>query len=127
LSCEPVHFFEGESSDSGRLFGGSKMNFLPHPDDIKAAASEGYPDGDARDLFDVLCLLSREYGIDWEIGHDHVPGPVGYIRDGVCDAGLIDRAQALVDLTDIIDEYERGDTSGEEGEDEGTDNSTSVG
>jgi hypothetical protein len=106
LSCEPVHFFEQEPEDGGRLSGGSKLNFSPYPDDA-AAALEGLPDGDVRSLFEVLCQLSRDHGIDWEIGHDHEPGPVGYIRDGVCDPGLARRAQALADLADSIGEYER--------------------
>ena len=34
LSCEPVHFFA--ESEDGCLVGGSKPNFLPHPDDAAA-------------------------------------------------------------------------------------------
>ncbi len=119
LSCEPVHFFEEGPEDGGQLLGGSKPNFSPHPDDAASAAREGLPDGDVRDLFDVLCRLSREHQIDWEISHDHVPGPVGYIRDGVCDPSLSGLPEALADLAGLIDEFEHselpdGDEDGDE-------------
>jgi hypothetical protein len=120
LSCEPVHFLEGESEDGGQLFGGSKPNFSPHPDDAASAASEGLPDGDIQDLFDVLCQLSRDHNIDWEIGHDHEPGPIGYIRDGVCDPRLRGLPEALADLARLIGEFEHADPLDEdEGEDPG--------
>lgn len=108
LSCEPVHFFNGEPDDDGRLFGGSKPNFLPHPDDAASAASAGLPDGDVRDLFDVLCHLSRDHGVDWEISHEHAPEPAGYIRDGVCDPGLNGLPESLADMTRLIAEFENG-------------------
>ena len=108
LTCEPVHFFGDEPEDGGRLFGGSKPNFSPHPDDAAPAAVEGLPDGDVRDLFDVLCRLSRDHGIGWEISHDHVPGPVGYIRDGVCDPSLRGLPEALADLAGLVGEFEHG-------------------
>ena len=118
LSCEPVHFFVEEPEDDGRLFGGSKPNFSPHSDDVASAASEGLPDGEVRDLFAVLCRLSRDHGIDWEISHDHEPGPVGYIRDGVCDARLRGLSEALADLAGIIAEVEDGGPSDDDdGED----------
>ena len=118
LSCEPVHFFEGEPGDGGRLFGGSKPNFQPHPDDAASAAGQGLPDGDVRDLFDVLCRLSRDHGIDWEISHDHEPGPVGYIRDGVCDPRLRGLPEALADMARLIAEFEDGSPPDDgEGED----------
>lgn len=118
LSCEPVQFFAGEPEDGGRLLGASKPNFSPHPDDAASAASEGLPDGSVRELFDVLCRLSREYRIDWEIRHDHVPGPVGYIRGGVCDPSLRGLPEALADLAGLIDELEHGEPPDEEGGEE---------
>src|SRR6185437_16335941 len=73
LSCEPVHFYA--ASDDGHLCGSSKPNFRPHPDDKASASREGLPDGTARDMLDVLCRLSKDHGIDWEISHDHSGGP----------------------------------------------------
>jgi hypothetical protein len=108
LSCEPVQFFEEDPDDGGRLFGGSKPNFSPHPDDAASAAREGLPDGDVRALFEILCQLSRDHGLDWEISHTHEDGPVGYIRDGVCDPRLRDLSEAFVGLSGLVGEYERG-------------------
>src|SRR3954454_8911684 len=66
LGCEPVHFFDPD--EQGHLVGGSKPNFLPHPDDVaSAAAAGGRPNGTTRDLLDVLCRLSRDHRIDWEL------------------------------------------------------------
>src|SRR4051794_1575394 len=79
LGCEPVHFFPGD--DAGHLLGGSKPNFQPHPDDAAAAARQRLPDGNTRDMLDVLCRLSREHGVDWTLGHDHDPD-IGSIRAG---------------------------------------------
>jgi hypothetical protein len=99
LSCEPVGFLR---RDDGRLFGGSKPNFQPHPDDVASAAREGLPDGTARDMLDILCQLSRDHGIDWEIRHDHSDGPVGYIRNGICDDEVVAQIEAFADLGDIL-------------------------
>jgi hypothetical protein len=100
LSCEPVHFFS--RSDDGHLSGCSKPNFRPHPHDVASANGEGLPDGTARDLLDVLCHLSREHGIAWEISHDHSGGPVGLIRDGQCDGDVLSRLEAFADLADYL-------------------------
>ena|SRR2546422_1760043 len=99
LSCEPVHFILG---DDGHLLGFSKPNFQPHPDDAASAAREGLPDGTARDMLDVLCRLSRDHGVDWEISHDHSDGPIGFIRRGVCDQPVLDQVEAFADLGDIL-------------------------
>jgi hypothetical protein len=99
LGCEPVGFFR---QDHGHLFGGSKPNFQQHLDDVALAARERLPNGTTRDMLDVLCQLSRDHGIDWEISHDHSDGPVGYIRGGVCDAEVLAQIEAFADLGDIL-------------------------
>jgi hypothetical protein len=101
LGCEPVNFFP---QDDGYLFGCSKPNFQPHPDDAASAARSGLPNGTTRDLLDVLCQLSSDHGIDWEISHDYSSGPVGYIRGGVCDAEVLTQIEAFADLGDILDD-----------------------
>lgn len=81
LSCEPIWF----SRDSeGYLTGFSKPNFDPHPDDRRSAEAEGLPDGTLRELLDGLCLISRRFGIDWQIGDDHAE-EIGFIRGGDFD------------------------------------------
>ena len=103
LICEPVCFF---SNDDGHLAGGSKPNFQPHLDDKAAAAREGLPDGTPRDVLALLSLFSRDYGIDWEISHDHSGGPLGYIRGGRSDPDVLFQIEAFADLGDILDELE---------------------
>jgi hypothetical protein len=100
LRCEPVGFFPGQ--EDGYLLGRSKPNFLPHPDDAAAAARETLPEGTVRDLIDMLCELSRGLGVDWELRHDHDPGPIGFIRGGVCDARLLEQVEVLADLGRIL-------------------------
>ena len=104
LSCEPINLF-GAQTD-GHLFGGSKPNFHPDPDDAASAAASGLPDGSVRDLIDGLCRISRDHGIDWEITHDEAPGPIGCIRRGVCDPGLLDQVDARADLAAFLGELE---------------------
>ena len=102
LSCEPLNFFPDD--DGGHLIGGSKPNFTPHADDVAAAAREGLPDGTARDLLEILCELSREHGVDWEISHDYSDGPIGFVRGGVCDGDVLTQIDAFADLGDALGE-----------------------
>lgn len=98
LSCEPVHF---RLQEDGRLFGFSKPNFMPHPD-AAAAANESLPDGTVRDMLDILCTLSRDFGVDWEFSHDHSDGPIGYIRGGVCEPEVQEQIEGFALLADGI-------------------------
>jgi hypothetical protein len=102
LSCEPVHFFPGDND--GHLFGGSKPNFMPHPDDAASAVQSGLPDGTTRDMLDILCRLSRDHAVDCEISHDDSGGPVGYIRSGICDEEVLAQIEAFADVADILGE-----------------------
>jgi hypothetical protein len=100
LGCEPVGFYPDH--DDRHMSGSSKPNFQPHPDDVASAAREGLPDGTTRDMLDILCQLSRDHGIDWELRHDYSNGPIGYIRGGVCDGPVLSQIEALADLGDIL-------------------------
>jgi len=100
LSCEPPTLV----NENGILCGASKPNFTPHPDDISSAKLEGLPDGTLNDLLEVLCGLSRQYDVDWEISHDHCDGPVGYIRKGVCDNDVRTQCDAFNNLADELRE-----------------------
>ena len=102
LSCEPVGFFPDQMD--GRLLGGSKPNFQPDPGDVAAAAAESLPDGTVRDLIEILCKLSSDHGVDWEFSHDHDPGPIGFIRGGVCEQRLREQLEAFGDLGGILRE-----------------------
>jgi hypothetical protein len=97
LSCEPVWFF-ANGGGNGFLEGGSKPNFAPHPDDVAEAEAEGIADGTIQDVMDLLCELSREFGIDWQFSHDHDRGPIGFIRDGHADADLCNEIETIAML-----------------------------
>lgn len=103
LSCEPVFI---DRAPDGHLSGSSKPSFGPDPADAAAAAREGLPDGTSGDVLDILCQLSREHGVDWEISHDYSEGPVGYIRKGVAEDQVVGQMEALSDLGDIFGEAE---------------------
>lgn len=100
LSCEPVHFNSG--SEDGHLLGSSKSNFHPHPDDVASAKNEGLPDGTLRDLLDILCQLSRDHGIDWEVHHDHSDGPIGLIQAGECEGDVVAQVEAFADVAEFL-------------------------
>jgi len=102
LSCEPVHFFA--DSEDGHLLGGSKPNIMPHPNDVAAAAQVDLPDGTTRDMLEILCQLSRDHAVNWEISHDESDGPVGYILAGVCDEEVSVQIGALAHMGDILGE-----------------------
>ncbi|MGN6545981.1 MAG: hypothetical protein ACTHK7_13085 [Aureliella sp.] len=94
LSCEPPHLIDS----GGMLIGASKPNFMPHPDDVASAKREGLPDGTLNDLLDILCELSHRFDVDWQISHDHSDGPLGYIRNGVCDEEVRVQCDAFTEL-----------------------------
>lgn len=98
LSCEPPIL----QIDDGHLLGSSKPNFMPHPDDVASAETEGLPDGTVNDLLDLLCKWSSDFAVDWEISHDYSDGPLGYIRNGVCDSGVRRQCEAFSQLGEIM-------------------------
>jgi hypothetical protein len=99
LSSEPVFFAR---LDDGHLAGSSKPNFQPHPDDAAEAAKSGLPDGTSLDVLEILRLLSRDHGVDWELSHDYSDGPIGFIRAGITDPEVANQLTAFADLGDII-------------------------
>jgi hypothetical protein len=107
LGCEPVWFFG--RFDGGYLLGGSKPNFTPDPDDAAAAARSGLPNGTTMDMLAVLCQLSRDHGIDWELSHDNDPLPIGLIRNGACDDRARAEIKAYADYSDSLGGWETED------------------
>lgn len=96
LHCEPPLM----DDDDGLLAGSSKPNFMPDRDDAASAHSEGLPTGTILDLLDVLCRLSGQFNIEWELAHDYSDGPMGYIRNGCADDELRSQCAALADIPD---------------------------
>ena len=106
LSCEPLCFLSAHHD--GYMTGRSKPNFMPHPDDVDSAESEGLRDGTIGDVLDVLCGLSRDFNVDWEVSHDYSDGPIGFIRDGQADREVVEQIEALPGVDDIIGDYGLG-------------------
>ncbi len=107
LSCEPVIL---EQQTDGYLFGSSKPNFFPAGIDIKSAKSEGLPDGTVMTMTDVLCELSRRHKVDWQVGHDYEPEPIGEIRSGIIDPELLEQLEAFGSIGELLDDLvEEGD------------------
>ena len=105
LSCEPIRFFEDVDED-GRLGGASKLNLAP-PGDAASAAIPALPDGTTRSLLDVLRQLSRDHGLDWELG---CVGKLqfGAVRAGVCDERARTMIEAFADLGDSTEGFDIG-------------------
>ena len=104
LSCEPVHMFLTQMD--GHLLGGSKPNFTPHPDDVASAKSQALPDGTIMDVLSILCDVSEEHGVDWEFSHDHDPGPIGCIRQGIPEPRLIEELRSISELGHVLADLE---------------------
>lgn len=102
LHSEPVSLFVNTSD--GHLLGGSKPNFFPDAGEEAAAVASGMPDGSLQDVLEILEQLSRDYGVDWEISHDESDGPVGYVRDGVCDDDARSQIEIFASLAETLAE-----------------------
>ena len=111
LSCEPPRL----ANHAGLLGGSSKPNFSPHPEDVASAKASGQSDGTVNDLLEILCELSRRFGVDWEISHDYSEGPLGYIRQGDCDDDVRTQCEAFgdvaVDILDVMGELDNDDAT----------------
>jgi len=103
LSSEPVVFYADQ--DDGHMFGGSKPVFEPGADEAAAAAKENLPDGTIKDVLDILCELSREHEVSWEISHDYSGGPIGCIHGGVCDREVLKQIKGLAKAGRLIQEF----------------------
>lgn len=103
--CEPLFL---QDLPDGGLWGASKPRLIGFSDeDFEAAESENLPDGTISDLIECLCRISYEFGIDWEIGADNVPDPVGFIRSGDADAEVSSLVEFLVEAGELTFEEER--------------------
>lgn len=99
--CESVQLQQGTD---GILGGDSTTCFLADPDlDVginDAAAS------DIAALVDVLCELSREFEVDWQLEHDYETDVVGYIRFGIADAEVLEELETICAIGEMIGEYD---------------------
>lgn len=100
-SCEPVLL---RQQHDGRLVGQSKPVFFPAEIDGGDHDPHGLPDGTVMTLAEVLCELSREYEVEWEIGHDYEPAPIGVIAGGVVDDDLMEQLETFGSIGDLLED-----------------------
>lgn len=119
LSCEPIWL---SRDTDGYLSGFSKPNFDPHPEDRCSAEAQGLPDGTLRELLDGLCLISRRFGVDWQVGDDHTE-EIGCIRGGDFDDAVWQHFDAMAEaclhtqtMLGDFDDFEGADDEGTETE-----------
>ena len=101
FSCEPVVL---EQTSDGRMFGRSEPTFYPVETEADAIHTNGVPDGTVLVLAEILCELSRQHGIDWDIGHSYEPVPFGKIRDGSPDGDLLEQLETLGSIGNLLDD-----------------------
>ena len=101
LSCEPISL---KQQPDGYLSGQSKPTFFPAEVESEAVHIDGMPDGTVLSLAEVLCVLSREHGVDWSIGHDYEPEPIGQISNGVAGEDLIEQLETFGSIGDLLDD-----------------------
>ncbi|MDB5313466.1 MAG: hypothetical protein JWO38_7668 [Gemmataceae bacterium] len=94
ILCEPIHFFDAENG--GILFGGSKLNLHPWPDEFRAAAAEPHDRNDLEALLDALTDWSARFGLTWDLDIDGAP--LGRIERGNCPPELTGALQAMADV-----------------------------
>jgi hypothetical protein len=105
VGCEPIYFFECLQANlgelpypEGHLSGSSKISFNSPEED--AIPGEETHIVTIHDLIDTLSQISRDHQVDWEVGHDGLEGPAGFIQSGVADDKLvteIDRLSAEIE------------------------------
>jgi hypothetical protein len=107
ILCEPPHFYADDAEGGGRLRGGTKLNMIPHPDDLAAAGPIDPEDHDLGALLDALCRWSSEYGITWRLeidGHK-----IGWVENGECDPNTRETLDSLAGVA-----AEVGEANGDE-------------
>ena len=104
--CEPVLL---QQQTDGYLTGQSKPIFFPAEVDSGGADLDALPGGTVLALAEVLCVLSREHDVDWEIGHNYEPEPIGCICNGIADQDLIEQLETFGSIGDLLDDMLEGD------------------
>jgi hypothetical protein len=95
-----VEFAPG--SGVGYLEGGGKPNIGTDPDLATAAAKAKCPDGNVAYLLEILCRLSAEFTVDWELTGDDEQGSLGFIRNGNADEELTQAIRSLLGRSENI-------------------------
>lgn len=96
LLCEPIHFVDMPGFEN-QLFGASKLNLMPDPDEKAEAEANYHSDkNDLEFLLDKLAEISERFSIDWAI---QIEGsPIGSIENGVCEPDVREAVEAMADI-----------------------------
>lgn len=102
--CEPVIL---KQRTDGRLVGQSDVRFECAAELV--ADDHSLPEAILMTLIEVLCRLSFEHAVDWEVNDGEQTGLTGQIREGVADESLVEQIETLDgigDLFEVIDEQD---------------------
>jgi hypothetical protein len=112
--CEPVWI--APAAEDGVLFGRSKLNLHPYPDEVEEAAAQDPDEHDLRALVHILCGLSEKHHLTWELDVDGEF--LGRIKDGVCDTAIYDGVDGLAEVAfdlgriDRLEMFEEDESNG---------------
>src|SRR5262249_7215069 len=106
ILCEPICFFDTED---GELCGGSKLNLMPHPDELAQLRDHQPERNDLQALLHALADWSTRSGIAWELEINGTP--LGRIEPGDGPEGLSAVFERMAELAglDPIDETDEHD------------------
>src|SRR5262249_49126822 len=96
ILCEPIGFFD---SEDGELCGGSKLNLMPHPDELAQLRNHQPERNDLQALLHALADWSTRFGITWELETD--AAPLGRIDPGDGPEGLSPVFEGMAELADL--------------------------
>ena len=103
ILCEPIQFLDMPGYED-RLFGVSKLNLMPDPQEkAEAEANSSADKNDLEFLLDKLTEISERFKVDWEIQIEGAP--IGSIEDGVCDPAVRSAIEAMAEVAQELGEF----------------------
>ena len=101
--CEPICFFDDVPGYENRLFGSSKLNMMPHPDDCAAQNDRSTECNDLEFLLNQLCNYSKKFQVNWVV---QVEGSeLGVIENGTAEKSLMEAVRAMAQFSSFNDEF----------------------
>lgn len=91
--CEPIHFFGLDGND---LVGGSKLNLMPHPEELDELRDNPPERDDLQALLHALADWSTRFGVTWELDIDGTP--LGAIEPGDGPGSLAGVFEGMAEL-----------------------------
>lgn len=94
-----------EQKSDGFLSGSSPTTFVADAEMLHEFDSLESA-GDMEALVDVLCELSRNHEVDWEIRHDYEPDVIGYIREGIADIEVLEELETIRTIGEMLGDFD---------------------